>query len=96
MKNFRHEGRTCTFVATAAIKAGEGALFGIWFGVANNDAAIGEEVDGIPLDISWPDQKVAIDSGLGDPEREQLLNAGWALCAASPAAAKVALQATGA
>ncbi|WP_338856415.1 type I restriction endonuclease [Gordonia hongkongensis] len=58
--------------------------------------AIGEEVDGIPLDISWPDQKVAIDSGLGDPEREQLLNAGWALCAASPAAAKVALQATGA
>ncbi|WP_397518900.1 DEAD/DEAH box helicase [Rhodococcus pyridinivorans] len=42
---------------------------------------IGEETaGGIPLEISWPRQKVAVDVFVDDDEREELVQAGWAFC----------------
>lgn len=43
---------------------------------------IGEEADGgVPLEISWPDHKVAVDVFLDDGERDELVAAGWVFCA---------------
>jgi ATP-dependent helicase YprA (DUF1998 family) len=41
---------------------------------------IGEEVDGIPVEISWPQRKVAVGVGLDDDERHDLVRSGWTLC----------------
>ena len=41
---------------------------------------VGEEVDGIPLDVAWPAVKVVLAVGLDDAEQEQLSVAGWTLC----------------
>jgi predicted RecA/RadA family phage recombinase len=46
MKNFRHRGDTCTFVAPAAVASGGGFQVGRLFAVANTDAAQGAEVEG--------------------------------------------------
>ncbi|KXP05870.1 DEAD/DEAH box helicase [Tsukamurella tyrosinosolvens] len=41
---------------------------------------IGDEADGgIPLEIAWPDVRVAIDIGLSDDDRADLASAGWTL-----------------
>ncbi|SEB29973.1 DEAD/DEAH box helicase [Rhodococcus koreensis] len=57
---------------------------------------VGEEFRGIPLEISWPDRKVVVDTGIDDTEREELSAAGWVLCPADPDAVKAALQEAGA
>ncbi|VFA81761.1 ATP-dependent helicase [Gordonia paraffinivorans] len=42
---------------------------------------IGEEASGgIPLEISWPQKKVAVDFFVDDDEREELERTGWTLC----------------
>jgi ATP-dependent helicase YprA (DUF1998 family) len=41
---------------------------------------IGEEVDGIPVEISWPQRKVAVSIGLDDDEQHDLVRSGWTLC----------------
>nr|WP_240959851.1 DEAD/DEAH box helicase [Rhodococcus sp. HNM0563] len=42
---------------------------------------IGEEADGgIPLEISWPDHKIAVDVFVDDDERDELVQAGWIFC----------------
>lgn len=46
MKNFRHRGDTCSFVAPAAVASGGGFQVGRLFAVANTDAAQGAEVEG--------------------------------------------------
>src|SRR5690625_2969539 len=41
---------------------------------------VGAEVeDGTPLDLSWPDRRVAVDAGLDEEERAVLVAAGWLL-----------------
>ena len=46
MKNFRHRGDTCSFVAPYAVASGGGFQVGRLFAVANADAAQGGEVEG--------------------------------------------------
>lgn len=46
MKNFRHAGRTCTFIAPYAVASGGGFQVGSLFAVANADAGQGAEVEG--------------------------------------------------
>lgn len=46
MRNFIQRGHTRTFTAPYDVKAGDGFLRGVWFAVANNDAAAGQEVEG--------------------------------------------------
>lgn len=46
MKNFRHEGATCTFTAPNAVLSGGGFVVGALFAVACTDAANGAQVEG--------------------------------------------------
>lgn len=46
MRNFSHEGRTCTFIAPYDVKSGDGFQVGSIFAVANTDALAGSEVEG--------------------------------------------------
>lgn len=46
MKNYRHAGDTCTFVAPYDVKSGGGFQVGSLFGVANADAVAGAAVEG--------------------------------------------------
>lgn len=57
---------------------------------------VGEEFRGIPLEISWPEQKVVVDTELDDKDRAELSAAGWVLCPADTDAVKAALQEAGA
>ena len=45
MRNHVQPGRTLTLPAPADVKSGEGVIVGSIFGVANGDAATGEDVD---------------------------------------------------
>ena len=56
------------------------------------EPAVGEEVAGIPVELAWPTQKVAIDYGLAGEERDQLTAAGWTICATDTAEIRAALQ----
>nr|WP_090276603.1 DEAD/DEAH box helicase [Mycolicibacterium komanii]CRL70034.1 helicase [Mycolicibacterium komanii] len=38
---------------------------------------VGEEIDGIPVELSWPTWRVAVDLGLDDSDRQRLTAAGW-------------------
>ncbi|WP_341514011.1 DEAD/DEAH box helicase [Rhodococcus qingshengii] len=52
-------------------------------GLAASDLPIpevGEEVAGVPLEISWPSLRIAVDLGLDAEDREGLTAAGWTLC----------------
>jgi len=42
---------------------------------------VGEEVDGIPVEISWPTRRIVVDLGLDDAERRHLTSTGWTVCA---------------
>jgi ATP-dependent helicase YprA (DUF1998 family) len=53
---------------------------------------VGEEINGIPIELSWPTYRVAIDLGLADDEREELAKSGWAVCAADLDTVTEALQ----
>lgn len=44
MKNFVQTGTNLTIVAAVALASGEGALIGALFGVAQGDAAVGDEI----------------------------------------------------
>lgn len=44
MKNFVQKGENITVAAPAAVSSGAGVLVGALFGVANSDAAIGENL----------------------------------------------------
>ncbi|MBX7447198.1 DEAD/DEAH box helicase [Mycolicibacterium sp. 3033] len=43
---------------------------------------VGEEVDGIPVEISWPTRRIVVDLGLDDAERRHFTSAGWTVCTA--------------
>lgn len=59
--------------------------------------SIGDEVDGgIPLEISWPQYRVAVDLDLSDDDRADLTAAGWALCANDVETIRTTLQEKGA
>ncbi|MGO9349551.1 MAG: DEAD/DEAH box helicase [Mycobacterium sp.] len=53
---------------------------------------VGEEVDGIPVEISWPAHKVAVTLGLDSDERQGLADSGWTLCEPQPDVVRTALQ----
>ena len=53
---------------------------------------IGEEVNGMPLEISWPASKVVVDTGMELDEREDLTNAGWTVCEPDTDSIRAALQ----
>ena len=76
--------------------AGERHLIAMLAEAAVPIPEIGEEFHGIPLEISWPDHKVVVDTGLDEAEREELTRAGWVLCAADVDAVQTALQGAGA
>lgn len=55
--------------------------------------AIGwESADGIPLDIAWPDRRLAVVIDLSDADRTELEHEGWTLVAADPDAVTQALS----
>lgn len=47
MKNYRHDGKTCTLIAPYAVVSGAGFLVGALFAIASADAAQGAEVEGV-------------------------------------------------
>ena len=53
---------------------------------------VGEEVDGIPVEISWPTHKIAVTLGLDSDERQDLADSGWTLCEPQPDIVRTALQ----
>jgi ATP-dependent helicase YprA (DUF1998 family) len=53
---------------------------------------VGDEVDGIPVEISWPAHKVAVTIGLDNDERQELADSGWTLCEPEPDIVRTALQ----
>ncbi|GGC73854.1 DEAD/DEAH box helicase [Hoyosella rhizosphaerae] len=54
--------------------------------------SIGEEINGIPVEISWPELKVLLDTDVDNTERDEFTQAGWVVCAANITALKAALQ----
>lgn len=54
--------------------------------------AVGEEVEGIPIEISWPAHKIAVTIGLDSDERQELADSGWTLCEPKPEIVRTALQ----
>lgn len=54
--------------------------------------AIGEEINGVPLEISWPEHKVLLETDVDSNEREGFTKAGWVVCPADITALKAALQ----
>lgn len=57
---------------------------------------IGEEINGIPLEISWPTAKVAVNTGMATDERDELLQAGWVVCEPDASTIRDALKIGGA
>ncbi len=57
---------------------------------------IGEEVSGIPVEISWPRHRVAVDIGINSDERQELTDGGWTICPADTDSLRAALQNGGA
>lgn len=53
---------------------------------------VGEEVDGIPIEISWPHYKIAVALGLDGDERQELTESGWTVCESQADSVKTALQ----
>ncbi len=53
---------------------------------------VGEEIDGIPIELSWPANKVAVDIGLEEQERHHLSTRGWQVCPPDPSAITTALN----
>ncbi|OBB77110.1 DEAD/DEAH box helicase [Mycobacterium sp. 852014-52144_SCH5372336] len=53
---------------------------------------VGEEVDGIPVELTWPTWRIAVDIGLDDSERQDLAAAGWTVCPPDIDTLKAALQ----
>lgn len=53
---------------------------------------VGEEVSGLPVELSWPALRVAVDPTLGGDDRQELSDAGWTLCAADADSVVDAIQ----
>ncbi|MGV0834496.1 DEAD/DEAH box helicase [Mycolicibacterium thermoresistibile] len=53
---------------------------------------VGEEIDGIPVELSWPTYKVVVDIGLDHDERDDLTKAGWTVCPADVDTVTATLQ----
>ncbi|WP_256977282.1 DEAD/DEAH box helicase [Rhodococcus sp. RS1C4] len=53
---------------------------------------VGEEVSGLPVELSWPALRVAVDPTLGNTDRKELSEAGWTLCAADTESVVRALE----
>ena len=53
---------------------------------------VGEEVSGIPVEISWPRHRVAVDIGVNSDERQELTDGGWTVCPADTDSLRAALQ----
>lgn len=53
---------------------------------------VGEEVHGIPVELAWPQHRIAINYGLSPDESADLTKAGWTVCEPDPAAITTALQ----
>jgi hypothetical protein len=56
------------------------------------EPAVGEEVGGIPIEIAWPEHKVAITFGLSADECDELVAAGWTVCEPDAGAIAAVLQ----
>jgi ATP-dependent helicase YprA (DUF1998 family) len=56
---------------------------------------IGEEVDGVPVEISWPSAKVAVKTGMTREEQNELSQAGWVLCEPDADSVRAGLQTEG-
>ncbi|KIQ20035.1 DEAD/DEAH box helicase [Rhodococcus sp. MEB064] len=54
---------------------------------------VGEEVDGLPIEISWPKQHIASDFDLNDRDRQELTDAGWTIVLPDAEIAAAALDA---
>lgn len=54
-----------------------------------------ETGDGLPIDIAWPDYKVALDMELDDTDREELAGLGWTVVAPEISAIRDALARAG-
>jgi hypothetical protein len=54
-----------------------------------------EATDGLPLEVSWPDRRIAVDFDLTDTDREALVLDGWTLVDADVDAIKNALADVG-
>ncbi|AMY18052.1 MULTISPECIES: DEAD/DEAH box helicase [Nocardiaceae] len=53
---------------------------------------VGEEVDGLPVELSWPAVRVVCDVELTDSDRVSLQTAGWTVCAPDRESALAALD----
>lgn len=54
---------------------------------------VGEEVSGLPVEISWPSLRIAVDPTLDGTDQQELSEAGWTLCAADAESVAEAIQA---
>lgn len=54
---------------------------------------VGEEVSGLPVEISWPTMRIAVDPTLDGTDQQELSEAGWTLCAADAESVAEAIQA---
>jgi len=55
---------------------------------------LGFETDtGVPLDVAWPDARIAVDLDVDDDTRQELADAGWTLVPADPDAIAEAVAA---
>ncbi|MFC7751869.1 helicase-related protein [Tsukamurella soli] len=58
---------------------------------------VGEEAaGGVPIEISWPEHRLAVDVDLADDDRADLIADGWTLCPADVDAVREALHERGA
>lgn len=54
---------------------------------------VGEEVNGLPIEISWPKQHIASNFDLNDRDRQELRDAGWTIVLPDAEIAAAALDA---
>ncbi|WP_299926147.1 hypothetical protein [uncultured Nocardioides sp.] len=54
-----------------------------------------EKADGLPIDVAWPDQHVAVDLGLPEDDRAELVDLGWTVVPADLDAIRTALAHAG-
>lgn len=54
--------------------------------------AVGEEIHGIPVELAWPQHRIAINFGLSDNESADLTKVGWTVCSPEAQAITTALQ----
>lgn len=52
---------------------------------------LGYETDGVPVDLAWPDVRIAVDLNLDQDVRRELSDAGWLLVPADPSAIATAV-----